>query len=328
LQTEDNLRRSGAVGILLILLAASLPALAQTPQPQEPVPAAPAASQPAPPKSSDDRQQEKRQADRSTVAVKPGPAAIQQKDLYEATGYFRPFLRMSKYVLQDQKAIWTSPAHTAKGDIKWWAIFGTATAVLVATDQWSVKVLPNNSSQVSVSTWASRFGSAYFLIPLTSVFYFGGTAKHEERLRETGLIGFEALVDTALVGEAIKLVADRARPLEGNGKGRFEDSPGARWSSGFPSGHALASWSMASVIAHQYPHPRIIPILAYGLASTVVIARVGARQHFPGDVVAGSAIGWFAGDFLYGKRHNRSLDQKPTITQKILDHFQINASIQ
>jgi membrane-associated phospholipid phosphatase len=136
------------------------------------------------------------------------------------------------------------------------------------------------------------------------------------------------LIDATLVVEAMKLVADRARPLEAGGKGRFEDSPNGRWSSGFPSGHAISSWAMASVIAHQYPHPRIVPIIAYGLATTVVCARVGARQHFPGDVVAGSAMGWFIGDFIYGRRHNRTLDQKPTIAEKLLDHIQIGASLQ
>ena len=86
-------------------------------------------------------------------------------------------------------------------------------------------------------------------------------------------------------------------------------------------------WAMASVIAHQYPHPRIVPFIAYGLATTVVFARVGARRHFPGDVVAGSALGWFIGDYVYGRRHNRSLDQKPTVAQKILDHVSIGVEL-
>jgi hypothetical protein len=55
---------------------------------------------------------------------------------------------------------------------------------------------------------------------------------------------------------------------------------------------------------------------------------VGARQHFPGDAVAGSAMSWFIGDFVYGKRHNRDLDQKPTISQRILDHVRIGAAVQ
>ena len=266
-------------------------------------------------------------AQRSTIEVKPGPEAIKDKDLFEKTGYFHPFVRMPKYILQDQKAIWTSPFHTAKRDIKWWALAGVATGALIASDHWIVKQLPNSSSQVSVSNWASRLGSAYSLIPISAGFYFIGTGSHEERFRETGLLGFETLIDANVVVEAVKLVADRARPLQSDGKGHFEDGP-SRWSSSFPSGHAISTWALASVIAHQYPHPRIIPIIAYGLATTVVVARVGARQHFPGDVVAGSAMGWFLGDYVYGKRHNRDLDQKPTISQRILDHVRIGAEIQ
>lgn len=266
-------------------------------------------------------------AQRSAVEVKPGPPVIKQKDLWDQTGYFHPFVRMPKYIWQDQKAIWTSPFHTGKSDIKYWAVFGGATAALVATDKWTAKDLPNSKSQVSVSTWGSRFGAAYTLIPVSSGFYFLGTATHDDRLRETGLLAFETLIDSNIVVEAVKLGTGRARPLQGDGNGHFEDSPG-RWSSGFPSGHAINTWAMASIVAHQYPHPRIIPILAYGLATTVVVARVGARRHFPGDVMAGSAMGWFIGDYVYGKRHNRDLDQKPTVAQRILDHVHLGAEIQ
>lgn len=251
------------------------------------------------------------QAQGSAIEVKPGPPVIKEKDLWTETGVFHPFVRMPKYILQDQKAIWTSPFHTAKSDVKFWAIFGGATAALIATDRWTVKQLPNSSTQVSVSTWGSRLGSAYSLIPISAGFYFIGTREHEDRFRETGLLCFEALIASNLVVGAAKIAADRARPLEGDRLGHFEDSPNGRWNSGFPSGHAINTWAMASIIAHQYPHPRIVPILAYGLAGTVVFARVGARQHFPGDVMAGSAMGWFIGDYVFGRRHNAELDRKP-----------------
>ena len=263
----------------------------------------------------------------STLEVTPGPPVIKEKDLWNESGVVHPFVRMPKYVLQDQKAIWTSPFHTTKEDAKWWAIFGVATGVLIATDKHTVNQFPNSSTQVSVSKWGSRFGAAYSLVPMSAGFYFIGTGEHNDRLRETGLIGFEALINSAIVVEVLKIATDRARPLEAGGKGRFEDGPN-RWSSGFPSGHAISTWSLASVVAHQYPHPLIIPIIAYGLATTVVVARVGARQHFPGDVVAGSAMGWFIGDYVYGRRHNGDLDHKPTVAQKILNHVTIGASIQ
>jgi membrane-associated phospholipid phosphatase len=264
---------------------------------------------------------------KSVLKIKPGSQVIKPKDEWDATGYFHPFVRMPRYVLVDQKAIWTSPFHTAKSDIKWWAILGGATAVLIATDRHTVALLPDSGSQVSVSTWASRIGSAYTLVPLTAGFYFIGTAAHDDHLRETGLLGFETLIDVNIVAEALKLAADRERPLEGDGKGHFWASSGSRWSSSFPSGHAINTWALASVLAHQYRHKKIVPILAYTLASTVVVARVGARQHFPGDVVAGAAMGWFIGDYVYGRRHNRDLDKKRTAADKILDHIHLGAEL-
>ncbi len=258
----------------------------------------------------------------STIEVKPGSPAIKQKDFWNETGVFHPFVRMPKYILQDQTAIWTSPVHTAKSDVKWWVILGASTGALIATDHLTAKDLPNSSSQVSVGTWISRFGSAYSLIPISAGFYLVGTGTHDDRFRETGLLCFEALIDSNIVVEAVKLATDRARPYQGDGNGHFEAGP-SRWSSGFPSGHAINTWAMASIVAHQYPHPLIVPILAYTFATAVVAARVSARQHFPGDVVAGSAMGWFIGDFVYGRRHNRELDAKKTAVQKILNHVQI-----
>jgi membrane-associated phospholipid phosphatase len=261
------------------------------------------------------------------ITVQPGPEAIRNKDLYEKSGWLLPFSRMPAYVIHDQKAIWTSPLHTAKSDIKWWAIFGGATAALIATDHWTVDHLPNSSSQVSVSTWGSRFGSAYSVIPVSAAFYFIGTAHHDERFRETGLIAFETLIDANLVAEGLKLVANRARPFEANGRGDFEDSPNGRWNSSFPSGHAINTWALASVIAHEYPKP-LVYVIAYGLASTVSVARVGARKHFPSDVLVGGALGWFIGDYVYGRRHNRELDKNRPVARRILDHVRVNGAIE
>jgi hypothetical protein len=261
--------------------------------------------------AADQRPHDQSATEHTALNVEPGAPVIKSKDIYEATGYFHPFTRIPRYVAHDQKAIWTSPFHTQKANIKWWVIVGGAAGVLIATDKHTVKQFPNSSTQISVSNWGSRFGSSYSVIPISTAFYLLGTHAHQERIRETGLIGFETLIDANLTVQALKLVADRARPLSTNGTGRFEDYPGARWNSSFPSGHAINSWAMASVIAHEYRHSKLIPIIAYGLAATVSFARVGARQHFPGDVVVGSALGWFIGDYVYGKRHNEALDQTP-----------------
>ncbi len=278
-------------------------------------------SEPAPPPETAQITPEQ-EATHSVLQSKPGGEVIKPKDLYDGTGYFHPFVRMPKYIFYDQKAIWTSPFHTAKKDIKWWLIFGGATGALIATDKYVSKNAPDTPALRTLGTDVSYLGEAYTLLPIASGFYFMGTARGDDHFREAGLLSFEALADVTILQLVLKSIADRQRPLEGRGNGEFEASTGARYSSSFPSGHAIETFAIASIFAHEYPHNRWVKILVYAYAGGVVGARLAANMHFPGDVMAGGAMGWFVGDFVYGKRHNSELE-KPTITHKILDHVQI-----
>jgi membrane-associated phospholipid phosphatase len=80
------------------------------------------------------------------------------------------------------------------------------------------------------------------------------------------------------------------------------------------------------VFAHEYRKTWWAKVLAYSCAVTVVGARLAARRHFPGDVVAGGAMGWFIGDYVYAKRHNPELDRKQSLVQSVLAHVQIGGS--
>jgi membrane-associated phospholipid phosphatase len=79
-------------------------------------------------------------------------------------------------------------------------------------------------------------------------------------------------------------------------------------SASFPSGHAISTWALASVVAHEYPNSILVPITAYGLATTVSASRFAARKHFASDIIVGAAMGWFIGDWVFAKRHNFDLD--------------------
>lgn len=273
---------------------------------------APAAQQPAP-------DEQKAQADRSVLDVKPGEKAIKNKDLWDDTGIFHPFTRMPRFIIHDQIKIWTAPFRTSKQDLKWWGIFGGATGALIATDKYTTKHLPNTNGQRRLGTYTSHIGASYTLVPLSATFYVIGTAAGSNHFRETGLLGFETLINSTIVETVIKAVTRRARPLESDGKGHFWDDKGSVWNASFPSGHATNTFALASIFAHQYRNHIIVPITAYSLAGLVVGARVAAQKHFPGDVVSGAALGWFIGDYVYGKRHNPEIDKKP-ISHKVMDH--------
>jgi membrane-associated phospholipid phosphatase len=271
----------------------------------------------------DNAQPTQQERNRSVLGVQPGSEAIKNKDLYDNTGILHPFRRMPKFVLYDQKKIWTSPFHTSKKDVKWWAIFGGATAGLIAADKHISKAAPNTPGLVTLGTDVSYLGEAYSLIPIAAGFYFIGTAKGSDHFRETGLLSFETLIDVTAVELVLKSVFDRQRPLEGHGNGEFEASTSPRWNSSFPSGHAIETFALASIIAHEYPHTRWVQVLAYAYAGGVVGARLAANRHFPGDVMFGGAMGWFIGDYVYGRRHNPELDGKRSVSQKFLDHIHL-----
>lgn len=68
------------------------------------------------------------------------------------------------------------------------------------------------------------------------------------------------------------------------------------------SSRRLAS---ATVIASEY-NGLMTQVLASGLATGVSTTRVLARQHFPSDVLVGSAVGWMIGRYVV--HHRRRLD--------------------
>ena len=253
--------------------------------------------------------------------TKPHPAIKQT----EQAKPLPPLRRLPKLIWHDQRGIWTSPFRMSKSVAKWWGLFGGATVGLIASDKWLARQLPNSHDQLAVSTWTSRVGSAYTLLPVTAGLYFLGSARKNDQLRETSLLSFEALGDALVVDTVVKSATQRQRPKEGDGSGRFFEGTGRFWNAGssFPSGHSIETWAVASVIAHEMPHPRWVPILCYSLAMTVDGSRFAARKHFASDVVVGSAMGWFIGDFVYRHRHQPAFQQHASIFQKILNHVEI-----
>src|SRR4051812_28474372 len=68
-------------------------------------------------------------------------------------------------IWSDQKTIWTSPLRINRKNARWWVLFGGATAALIATDHRTSNVLPNTTSQISISRNVSRIGAVYTTLP-------------------------------------------------------------------------------------------------------------------------------------------------------------------
>ena len=200
-----------------------------------------------------------------------------------------------KHLIGDQKQFWTMPSRFKVQDLKWIAPFAGITAAFIASDSWWSRQVP--AGWVSTSKKISDYGT-YSLIGLAGVSFALGHVDHDDHLSEAGLLGGEAAIDATGVAFAFKAITERQRPFQGNGNGSFFVG-----GSSFPSEHAAIAWSIASVWAHEYPGG-LSQLGAYGLASAISVMRVTAKQHFPSDVVVGSALGWYFGRQVYRAHHD------------------------
>jgi hypothetical protein len=228
------------------------------------------------------------------------------------------FAGTPKRILLDQKAIWTSPLHLKPLDATWLLPLGAATGTLIGSDQHTMTELIriNANDQSHFKTLSDAGVAALAAVP--AGMYLWSLDHDAPQAHETGLLTGEALADGYVFSKAIQFVSLRDRPAVNNAQGHF-------WSSGplhssFPSDHATAAWAMASVIGDEYPG-WLTRTAVYGLATGVSLSRVFAEQHFPSDVLVGSAAGWLIGHYVYRAHHNFTLN--PFESSRTADDFGI-----
>ncbi len=213
-----------------------------------------------------------------------------------------------KDFLGDQAGIWTSPLRLHPQDALWLLPLAGATAVSLNYDVQTLQQVSTSPNRIRISNDLSSAG-AYGAIGVAGATYLIGKVTHNETARETGVLSLEAIADSSLVTEVLKLATNRERPYIGTGQGRFwPDGANIYTTNGsFPSEHATVIWAFSHVVVDETPGHRWLHLGLYAVATGVSVARVTSRNHFPSDVVVGSAIGYLTGGYVY-RRHSNSND--------------------
>lgn len=199
--------------------------------------------------------------------------------------------------LLDQKSIWTSPAKLRWSDAQWLLPLGGFASALFVTDPSVSSHLSNDTKTISHYKTISDAGIGA-MIGGAGGMWLLGHLKHNSHWTETGFLAGEAAASSLADVEFLKFSLGRARPFQGNGTGSFFQG-----GTSFPSEHAAAAWSVAGVIAHEYPGP-LSKIAAYSLAALIDFSRVRGKQHFPSDVFVGSLAGNLIAQDVYSRRHD------------------------
>lgn len=202
-------------------------------------------------------------------------------------------------IVSDQERIWTFPARLAQGQswIPTAAILG-ATAGLVALDPTEAPYFRHTSSYHGFNNIFTGNATVIGTIAAPVSLYAIGLFRRDSKMQRTALLAGEAVADaeilTTVLKDATKRVRPAAIPPHGNFSDSWFESSGSllRGNGSFPSGHAIAAFSVATVVARRYGNHRWVPYVAYGMAALVGFSRLSLSAHFLSDVFVGGALGY------------------------------------
>ncbi len=202
-------------------------------------------------------------------------------------------------ILSDQERIWTFPARLAQG--KNWlptaAVLG-ATAGLVALDPPEASFFRGTSRFHAFNNTFTGNATLAGTIAVPVTLYAAGLVRKDSKMQRTALLAGEAIANAEILTTVLKDVTERVRPAAIPPRGNFSDtwfeSGGSqiRGSGSFPSGHSIAAFSLATVVARRYGNHRWVPYAAYGMAAVVGFSRLSLSAHFLSDVFMGGALGY------------------------------------
>jgi membrane-associated phospholipid phosphatase len=211
-------------------------------------------------------------------------------------------------------------------NLKWDVLFVAAVAPLIATDEHVAHATNpawyGTSGTLSNALLATDAGTA-------GAIFVTGLITDNTHAKDTGVAAARASIDSVIMYAAMKVIFQRERPFSGGAEGKFFSG---NWNnSSFPSGHSMFDWTIASVIAHEYPRWEVAAAM-YGLALFGSGSRVTAGVHFPSDVVVGSTFGYLIGRYV-AKQSNHLPGDAPAhprnkmlrVEDALLSHFSLVA---
>jgi membrane-associated phospholipid phosphatase len=205
----------------------------------------------------------------------------------------------------DQKDIWlTFPGRVATGH-HWIPVLGvtSGTAALIFADPHIARYFRNHAQNLDkVDDVFDPMITTVAVVALPASLMTAGYLRHDPYQVNTALSATLAYGDSAVVDLVTKAITRRQRPSDVEATGTFTDTffnPGKSpfKGSSFPSGHATAAFSVATVVANRYGNHKWVPWAVYSVATLISISRITTNAHFSSDVFLGASYGYTISKF-------------------------------
>ncbi len=191
-----------------------------------------------------------------------------------------------------------------------WLIFGaiaTADVALIFTNaDKSVMTFAqtnrNNTSNYLEKYVGDPFGSGVFPAVIIGTSYLAGCIFKKDHPKHMAMLTTKSIVISGVTTLLLKSVFERYRPYQDPNPKHWLGPKGQFQFDSYPGGHTTLAFATATMIAQEYPHPLIIPITAYTLATITGLGRINGNYHWASDILMGSAIGYFTSRLIF--RHD------------------------
>lgn len=200
----------------------------------------------------------------------------------------------------DTAQYFTSPLHW---DSRGWELFGGTVAAIAVAHQFDGKVRDHFAGRNPVlngsdknSTTDALPAAALVAGTLVAAWAFDDDAGRSEAYRM-----LEAAALGGVTSEALKFAGGRLRPNE-----TLQVNEWRKGGSSFPSLHATAAFAIGTVFAESGTddYRWLRRVIGYGVATGTAYARLHDNAHWLSDVVAGTAVGVYAGGFTMNQSHS------------------------
>jgi membrane-associated phospholipid phosphatase len=215
--------------------------------------------------------------------------------------------------------VFTSPLRWDQSD---WLLFSGTVAVTTGTfiiDK-RARIFSKTSFGDKLFSIDNAFNVTYPAIAIVGI-YSCGLIFDDPKVRNLGLQLVESCAYAGIVTSVIKSTTGRSRPYVGKGNMDWHPVQFNTDQTSFPSGHATLAFAISSVMAN-YLDNVYWKVGWYAVASLVGTARIYHDKHWLSDVVMGSAIGYFVGDYVSRDPENR-LEQEGNPFQSYNLNFSI-----
>lgn len=156
------------------------------------------------------------------------------------------------------------------------------------------EVTPGDGLDGALADAGDVAGDGRVVLGLSTAAWALGEATGSEDVARVGRRSAGSLATAAVLELALKAAVGRSRPTVSAESDVFRPLSLERERHAFPSAHAAHAFALATTLDRELDGVWV-PWAAYPAAGLVAVSRVAGREHWPTDVVAGAAVGVFAG---------------------------------